>query len=273
MYAKIISVCMEKGGVGKTTTSINLSAGLASAGKKVLLVDVDPQGDVVKALGKANDVRTTISNLLLSVIDIGECGNYSAAIIPARENLFLLPSNRKLAAVQNRLVSEKASEGLFDDDSSISSERVLKYLLNGFRQDYDYIILDCPPSLSMLTINALVASDSVLLPVESQVLSYDDVVETFETIVKIKKRYNPDLDIEGILLTKFQKSTNLSNAILDRTCNDYGRNMHIFSEPIPYSIRLAEQHGYGQSIFEYDPHGIGAKAYQNVVEEVIAHGK
>jgi len=173
---------------------------------------------------------------------------------------------------QNRMVSEKAGEDLFDENSRITSEKVLKYLLDSLRPSYDYILIDCPPSLSMLTINALVAADSVLLPVEAHILSYDDVSEALATVNGVKRKYNTKLKVEGILLTKYQGQTKLGRNTMKLVQDNYGDALNLFSQPIPYAVRLAEQPGYGVSIHELEPFSKASLAYEMAAKELLTNG-
>ena len=263
---RIISVTLNKGGVGKTTTCINLGVALAKQGHSVLLVDLDPQGHLAVGLGyNPNKFKVTVANLLYSAID-GFPLQDDNILIPVSENLDLLPSNRKLAAVSERLTFAKTQDRL--DDDIPQSEDVLKFVLSEYRNRYNYIIIDCQPNVSVLTRNALVAADSVILPIEAHYLAYEGLSETLDIISMIKKRFNPDLKIEGILLTKYQSRTNLCRKIRDDVEKAYAGTVNIFAEPVSYSIRAAEQSAVGMSIFDYDANSAVANAYTELAREV-----
>ena len=227
---KIISIVMAKGGVGKSVTTVNLCAALSISGKKVLLADIDPQqGNATLSLGfTPNKLNRTIANLITTVLDSGQINGIRDVIVPASGSFDLLPANPKLEAVQNRLIAERSNAGLFEDDASVPYHGVLKHILMTIPTTYDYIIVDCPPSVSMLTINALVASDSVILPMEAHFESYEALKQTLDVIARIKANWNPDLEIEGILITKYQGRTRLCKEVSRYTNENYGAITHIF---------------------------------------------
>lgn len=266
---RVISVALNKGGVGKSTTCINLGVALANQGHKVLMVDQDPQGHLAACLGlDAGTLKYTIANLMYACID-GFPIKDEGILIQISDNLDLLPSNKKLTTVGDRLLFAKTREQ--EDEDAPPSEEVLKRVLDGYRDKYDYIIIDCQPNVSILTRNALVASDSVILPVETHYLAYEGLKETLDVIALVKRHFNPDLEIEGILLTKYQSRTNLCCGIRDMVETQYSKDIHIFSEPVAYSIKAAEQSVNGTSIFELDAKSSIAKAYLSLAQEVAGN--
>lgn len=271
---KKISISMAKGGVGKTSTAVNLSAALAKSGKRVLLVDCDPQqGNATLFLGHdPNGLKVTIANVMNALLDLGTPGFISEATIRQAENLDLLPANPKLEAIQNRLIAEKSSLCLFGAESALQPHEVLKTILAEAEGQYDYAILDCPPSISMLSINALVAADSVLLPVEAHYECYEALAQTLDVIHKIKANWNPGLRVEGILLTKYQSRTRLCREIREYTEENFGGRFPVFGHAVPSSIRMAELSSLGVSIFEHSPDSEAASAYEKLAEEVMRNG-
>ncbi|GHV36756.1 chromosome partitioning protein ParA [Clostridia bacterium] len=239
---KTISFTLAKGGTTKTTSTINLGAALAAQRHSVCLIDIDPQGNLSTALGY--DPR----NL--------------------KHTLYLLPSNQKLGLVEKRLVMESGNSVF--GDTAIPAELVLRRVLEPLKQFYDYILIDCPPSVGLLTINALTASDSIILPMESHFLGFEAIKQTLDVVSRVKASFNPNLYIEGILLTKFQDRTTLCRSIRDSVYKTYGETFRVFEQPIAYSIKAAEQSVCGASIFETDPHGKIAAGYLSAAMEVIS---
>lgn len=267
LNSRVISITLNKGGVGKTTTCINLGVALANQGKKVLLVDLDPQGHLAVGLGHdPNGFRYTIANLLYSAVDGIPCpeGDIRVSI---SENLDLLPSNRKLMGVSERLAFAQTRN--WADDEAPRSEECLRHVLAPYREQYDYILIDCQPNVSILTRNALVAADSVLLPIEAHYLAYEGLAETLDIIALIRRRFNSGLQIEGILLTKYQSRTNLCRKIREDVKNTYTGSVRIFAEPVAFSIRAAEQSAAGLSIFDYDDKSNVASSYLALAQEVM----
>ncbi len=263
---KKISISMAKGGVGKTSTAVNLSAALAKSGKRVLLVDCDPQqGNATLFLGhNPNGLKITIANVINALLDLGAPNFINEATIRQAENFDLLPANPKLEAIQNRLIAEKSSASIFSGETGIQPHEVLKAILGEVEEKYDYAVLDCPPSISMLSINALVAADSVLLPVEAHYECYVTGVQTCALPI-----WNPDLQIEGILLTKYQSRTRLCREVSDYTRNNFGTKVKVFEYAVPSSIRMAELSSVGVSIFEHSPDSEAALAYGKLAEGVM----
>lgn len=270
---KVIAVAMAKGGVGKSVSAINLGAAFACTNKKVCIADLDPQDDATKALGfQPEACKRTIANLMYSLVDIGEFSDPDDAIITKSEFLDLIPANKKLSGVEKRLSVDDAKSGWSQDDGEISNEKVLKMLLDSLRNRYSYILVDCPPSLGALTINALTAADSVLLPLEAHHLGYEALPSILNTISLIKQRFNPSLEIEGVLITKYQDITNMCREVRELANCEYGEHIKIFNNPIPFSIKAAEQTAYGVSIFEHAKNNPVATAYMEAAKEVMSHG-
>lgn len=260
--AKIIAVVNQKGGTGKTTTTENIGIGLVNEGKKVLLIDMDPQGSLTISLGypRPDEMYPTLSDVLEKVIR-EELENPKEGIINQREGVDLMPGNIELSGLEVSLVN------------IMRREAVLKNYLNTLKKDYDYILLDCMSSLGMITVNALVAADSVLIPVQAQYLSAKGLEQLLQTINKVRRQINPKLKIDGIVLTMVDKRTNYAKEISALVRNVYGGNIKVFKTDIPHSVRAAEISAEGKSIFEHDPKGKVAEAYRELTKEVIAIGE
>ena len=265
MSCRVISVSLNKGGVGKSTTCINLGTALSRQGYKVLLVDQDPQGHLAACFGiNAESLKYTIANMMYACMD-GFPISDESILLHVSDNLDLLPSNKKLTTVSDRLIFQKSRE---QEDDAIQSEEVLKAVLAGYREKYSYIIIDCQPNVSILTRGALVAADSVILPLETHYLAFEGLQQTLDIIALVKKHFNPALEIEGILLTKYQSRTNLCRGIKDAVESKYAGNIRIFAEPVAYSIKAAEQSVNGTSIFDCDEKSGIAAAYASLAKEV-----
>ena len=259
---KVIAMANQKGGVSKTTTTVNLGIGLARAGKKVLLIDADAQGSLTASMGiKEPDKLEETLAVVINFIMEGQEVEADFGILTHEEGVQFLPANIDLAAVEASLIS------------TMSREYMLKEYIETVAPHYDYIVIDCMPSLGMLTINALAAADTVMIPLQAQYLSLKGLEQLVATIMRIKKRINPVLDFEGILLTMVDARTNYSKDIMEMVRENYGRRIPVFEHYIPLSIRVAEANAEGKSIFLHDPKGKAAEAYKILTEEVLANGR
>ena len=255
---RIIAVANQKGGVGKTTTCVNLGIGLAREGKRVLLVEADAQGSMAVSLGirEPDELEVTLVNILEKIIN-DEHLEPGDGIIHHTEGVDFIPANIELAGLETSLVNV------------MSREQVMRLYLDGIRDRYDYIIIDCMPSLGMITINALVAADSVLIPVEAAYLPVKGLQQLIKTIGKVHRRLNTRLSIMGILLTKVDRRTNFAKDIAEQIREVYGNKIHIFANCIPMSVRAAETTAEGKSIYLHDPKGIVAEGYRFLTKEVL----
>ena len=252
---KTIAIANQKGGVGKTTTSINLSASLAAKGKKVLVIDTDPQGNTTSGFGvEKNDLDNTVYELMLSECSIKEC-----ILKDVIDGVSIIPSNVNLAAAEIDLIGVDRKE------------YILKREVEWIKDRFDYIIIDCPPSLSMLTINAMTTADTVLVPIQCEYYALEGLSQLIHTINLVKERLNPDLDIEGDVFTMYDSRTNLSMQVVENVKSNLSQK--VFQTLIPRNIRLAEAPSYGMPINAYDPKSAGAEAYMQLAEEVINGGK
>lgn len=259
---KIIALCNQKGGVGKTTTTVNLGIGLARAGKRVLLVDADPQGDLTASLGwtDADNLPLTVSDLMYRAINDKPI-DAKEAMLHHTENVSLLPANIDLSGMEMALVN------------AMSREFALHTVLDPLRGDFDFILIDCMPSLGMITINALTTADSVIIPVQAHYLSAKGMTQLTRTIEKIRNKINPRLKIEGVVLTLADMRTNIARATESAIKTSYGRVLRVFESVVPLSTKAAETSAAGKSIFEYDANGKAAAAYENLTKEVLEHGE
>ena len=271
----IISFCCGKGGTGKTTSTYNIGAALVQAGKRVLLVDNDQQGSLTLAMGYEPQVLSiTLANLMFQAIDMPEqlAATINQAIL-RKEDLHLLPANNKLAGILSRLVSMQNTRAMFPlDNGSIAPEQVLSAIIEQVKDQYDYILIDCSPHLDLQMLNALVASDRVIIPTQAHFLDTAGLNDTIEIIRKVQQSLNPNLQKVDILLTMFMPRTVLNQSSRQIVFERYGDQMHIFSEPIDYSIKVAEHPTKGISLLDYAPKNPAARSYRAVAEEVLLNG-
>ena len=252
---RIIAIANQKGGVGKTTTSINLSSCIAAKGKKVLVIDMDPQGNTTIGYGiEKNELENTIYELIM-----GDCTVEDCILKEVFPNVSVLPSNVNLAAAEIELI------GVKDKDC------ILKNEIDWVRDNYDFIIIDCPPSLNLLTVNAMTTADSVLVPIQCEYYALEGLSKLIHTINLVKERLNPDLDMDGVVFTMYDSRTNLSNQVVDNVKSNL--NQKVYDTLIPRNIRLAEAPSYGQPINIYEPKSAGAESYMALAEEVINNNK
>ena len=255
--SRVIAIANQKGGVGKTTTSINLSACLAEKGKKVLLIDMDSQGNTTSGFGfEKNELDKTVYEVLREEVSIEE------AIIPVEEcfeNLFLIPANRNLAGAEIELVTRE------------NMQYILKKQLEPIKDNYDFIIIDCPPALGMLTVNAMTASDSVLVPIQCEYYALEGLSQVLRTIGLVRKKMNPSLELEGVVFTMYDARTNLSLQVVENVKQNL--NERIYKTIIPRNVRLAEAPSHGMPINLYDSRSTGAESYRLLAAEVISRGE
>ena len=252
---KIIAIANQKGGVGKTTTAINLSACLAEKGKKVLVIDTDPQGNSTSGFGiDKNELDNTIYELILGECSIEEC--IIKDVIPG---ISIIPANVNLAAAEIELIGID------------KKEYILKNEVDYVKDEYDFIIIDCPPSLNMLTINSMTTADSVLVPIQCEYYALEGLSQLIHTINLVKERLNPDLEMEGVVFTMYDSRTNLSMQVVDNVKQNL--KQRVYNTLIPRNIRLAEAPSHGVPINKYDAKSAGAEAYMQLADEIIGSGK
>ena len=251
---KVVSVANQKGGVGKTTTSINLSTILAKKGKKVLMIDADPQGNASSGVGIENEVEESVYDILINDTDIENVVKKTNI-----KNLSICPSNINLAGAEVELVS------------MMSREYRLKEKLDQVKNNYDYIIIDCPPSLGLITLNAFTASDSVLIPVQCEYYAVEGLGQLINTVNLVKKHLNKNIEIEGALLTMYDIRTNLSNQVVKEVKKYF--NDKVYKNVIPRNVKLSEAPSYGMPITIYDPRSKGAKSYEKFAKEFLKNNE
>lgn len=252
---RVIAIANQKGGVGKTTTAINLSACLAELGKKVLALDLDPQGNMTSGLGVDKDeIENSVYDLIIGNAGIEECICKSVL-----ENLDVLPSNIDLSAAEIEMIGIE------------NKEFIIKNEMERIKDNYDYVIIDCPPALSMLTINAMTTADSVLVPIQCEYYALEGLSQLIHTIELVQERLNSSLQIEGVVFTMYDARTNLSLQVVENVKDNLNQN--IYKTIIPRNIRLAEAPSYGMPINMYDPKSAGAESYMQLADEVIHKGE
>ena len=258
---KVIALTNQKGGVGKTTTAVNLGVSLAKQGKSVLLVDADAQANLTMALGytKTDNLPITLSDIMQDIID-GKSVDVQKSILHTDEGVDLLPSCVELAGVETTLIDTK------------NRESVLKACISKVKKNYDYVLIDCMPALGMLTINGLAAADSVIIPNQPHYFSIKGLEQLLRSVSKVKRQINPNLRIDGILMTMVMPRTKITQTVISTVKNAYGRNIKIFDTQIPFSIRAVEATAEGKSIFAYDKSGKVAAAYLKPTNSYITTG-
>ena len=249
--SRIIAIANQKGGVGKSTTAINLSAYLGVKGKRVLVIDADPQGNTTSGLGvDKSEIRNTIYEMILGNAETEEC-----IVENVTENLSLIPSNENLAAAERELIGIEKKDFLLRDR------------IEEIRDNYDYIIIDCPPSLNVLTVNALTTADRVLVPIQCEYYALEGLSQFIKTVNLVRERLNPEISIEGIVFTMYDARTNLSAQVVENVRENLGTD--IYYAIIPRNVRLAEAPSHGKAINEYDPRSAGAEAYEVLADSLI----
>ncbi len=259
---KVIAIANQKGGVGKTTTTSNLGIGLAKQGKRVLVIDADAQGSLTASLGftEPDKLEVTLANVLEKVINDEEF-DPDYGILKHKEGINLMPGNIELSSLEFSLVNV------------MSREIMMRSYVEMLKDRYDYILIDCMPSLGMITINMFACADSILIPVQAAYLPVKGLEQLIKTISKVKRQINPNLAIEGILLTMVDNRTNYARDITELLIENYGNQVRIFQNSIPMSVRAAEISAEGVSIYQHDPKGKVADAYQSLTKEVLGNGQ
>ena len=257
---KVIAIANQKGGVGKTTTTVNLGIGLARKGKRVVLIDADPQGSMTVSLGidEPDKIEYSLANVLMDVVN-EEKIDYKKIILKHEENIDFIPANIELAGLEVSMVNV------------MSRELVMKRFISNIKENYDYILIDCMPSLGMITINALVCANSVLIPVQASYLPVKGLQQLIKTISRVRRQINPELKIEGMVMTMVDMRSNYTKDILEALESTYGETIGIFDSRIPMSVRAAETSAEGKSIYIHDPKGKVARSYEELTEEVLVH--
>ena len=261
MACRTIAIANQKGGTGKTATTLSLGIALAKLDKRVLLVDTDPQGDLTKSLGWSNpdSLETTVANHIRAVID-GVDMQADEGILSHKESVDLMPANIDLAGMEMSIFM------------AMSREKILNTWLSGIKDNYNYVLIDCAPTLGILPVNAFVASDSVLVPASAEFLPASAMTELLKTINRVKRQINPSLEVEGILITLFDTRNNLAREVEETIRNQYGESYRVFDSIIPRAVLAAETPAAGVSIFAYDKRGKVASAFTSLADEVVRNG-
>lgn len=258
----VISLINLKGGVGKTVSSINIASSFAKYEKKVLIIDTDSQGNIAKSLGmNPNDMENTMADLISEAIDDEVTQKRVKECIRQAGNLDIIPSNLLLSKLEYKLMN------------AVSRETILKDIVSQLEDMYEYIIIDCPPSLGLMVKNALTASDYVLIPVEAHYLSFDSLMDMLDTVDTVKKKLNPNLQIAGIFLTMYQSRTLMGQGVKDKVHEIYGNTIKVFDDCIPFSIKASEQTLAGKSLIDIAPQHPISVAYMNIAKELMANEK
>ena len=271
----ILAITNQKGGVGKTTTALNLASALAGENKRVLLIDNDPQGNLTASMGYTPaEQKYTLANLLLAAIDYPEDLelHLPRCILRTDGKPDLIPANRRLSDAAARLQVMQISQYSAANESGRCAEKMLAQALMPLRDTYDYIIIDCGLKQELLTVNALSASDYCIIPVQSHFLASEGVPDVLDLVRSVKEKFNPRLEVAGILLTMYQTRPQLCRSVRESVVDIYGGSYHVFERPIEYSIKVAECPAAGQSIFEYAPKNAAAESYRSLAREVLRLG-
>ena len=272
---KTIAITNKKGGVGKTTSALNLAAALHGTGKRVLMIDNDHQGNLTASIGLTPaEQRFTLANLLLAAIDYPEDikQHLARTVLHIKDGLDLIPANKRLADAAARLQVMQLSQYNAGGTAERYCERVMDELLTALKSDYDYIIIDCGLQHELLTVNALSASDYCIIPVQAHFLASEGIPAVLDMVRSVQARFNPKLQIAGILLTMYQSRPQLCRSVRESVGDIYSDTVHVFNQPIEYSIKVAECPAAGQSIFDYAPKNAAAESYRSLAEEVLRLG-